>query len=52
VTFSAAAIGVSSAVLTIGNNDCNESAYTFAVKGEVTCSMPAIATLQMLVSIQ
>gem|GEM_PF-513094 len=40
VSFSSMTLGVQTAVVTINNNDCNESNYSFTVKGEVTCTNP------------
>ena len=43
VTYTATAIEVNNAVVTINNNDCNEASYDFAIKGELNCTAPAIS---------
>ncbi|NCI49352.1 choice-of-anchor D domain-containing protein, partial [Sediminibacterium roseum] len=40
VTFNAISIGVKNATLVVNNSDCDEASYDFAVRGEITCSMP------------
>jgi Concanavalin A-like lectin/glucanases superfamily/HYR domain/Secretion system C-terminal sorting domain len=44
VTFTPAAIGSRTATINIANDDFNEAAYDFAVKGEGTCLAPAFTS--------
>lgn len=40
LSFASTSLGVQTAVVTINNSDCNEAAYSFTVKAEVTCTNP------------
>jgi hypothetical protein len=41
MTFQPGNTGVKNAVVTINNNDCHNTAFAFAIKGELVCSAPA-----------
>jgi hypothetical protein len=36
-------VGISNAVVTVNTNDCNDASYDFAVKAQITCTMPSFA---------
>lgn len=38
VTFNETSVGVKTAKVVIGSNDCDESSYNYAIQGEITCS--------------
>ncbi|TDO29457.1 HYR domain-containing protein, partial [Sediminibacterium goheungense] len=45
ISFNATALGTQTAVISVGNTDCNEANYSFAVKAEVTCTNPVFINL-------
>ncbi len=45
VSFASMLLGVQTAVVTLNNNDCNEGAYNFTVRAEVTCTDPVFVNV-------
>ena len=44
VTCNAVTVGIKTATINIANTDCDEAAYTYAIKAAITCSMPAFSS--------
>ncbi len=45
ISFNATVLGVQTAVISVGNTDCNEANYSFTVKAEVTCTPPVFTNV-------
>jgi hypothetical protein len=43
VIFSSNTPGFKNAIITLNNTDCDEASYSFAVKAEITCTIPVFA---------
>lgn len=43
VTFNANSVGNKNAVISIGNNDCDETNYSYAIKASINCAQPAFS---------
>ncbi len=47
ISFNSSTVGVQTATVTINNNDCNEAAYSFGIRAEITCTNPVFSNVNL-----
>jgi len=47
LSFNSVTVGSQTATVTINNDDCNEAAYSFGVKAEITCTNPVFSNINI-----